>query len=58
MKKLTLKSTLLLLYITVAFSGCSVVGGIFKAGMGFGILIVVLVVALIIWLISRTGKKG
>lgn len=47
---------ILLLVIAVTFSSCEVVGGIFKAGMGVGIFIVVLVVALIIWLVSR-GRR-
>lgn len=34
-------------------SSCSVIKGIFKAGVWTGILIVVVVVALIIWLISK-----
>ena len=38
-------------------SSCSVVTGIFKAGMGFGIFLVVLVVVVIIFLVSRANKK-
>ena len=34
-------------------SSCEVIGGIFKAGMWSGIIIVVIVIALIIWLISK-----
>ncbi|MDR3008575.1 MAG: hypothetical protein LBV59_11615 [Sphingobacterium sp.] len=34
-------------------TGCSVIEGIFKAGVWTGILIVVVVVALLIWLISK-----
>ncbi|MBB3970952.1 lipoprotein [Mucilaginibacter phyllosphaerae] len=36
----------------VALSGCSVIGGIFKAGAAVGIIAVIVVVLLIIWLIS------
>ncbi len=39
-----------------ALSSCEVIGGIFKAGVWVGILIVVAVVGLIVWLISR-GRK-
>jgi hypothetical protein len=46
-----------LFFILTCISGCSIVGGIFKAGMGFGIFLVVVVVALVIWLISRAGRK-
>lgn len=38
-------------------SGCEIVGGIFKAGVWSGVFIVVLVLAFIIWLVSRLGKK-
>ena len=56
MKKLTLINALFMVLLTT-FSGCAVVGGIFKAGVGVGILVVVIVIALIIFLISRIVKK-
>lgn len=34
-------------------TSCSVIEGIFKAGVWTGILIVVVIVALILWLISK-----
>lgn len=37
-------------------TGCEAIGDIFKAGMGFGIFLVIAVVVLIIWLISRFKK--
>lgn len=47
-----------LLFIAIFFTSCEVVEGIFKAGMGFGIFIVVAVIALIIFIFSKlTGKK-
>ncbi|MFD0794406.1 hypothetical protein ACFQZX_12330 [Mucilaginibacter litoreus] len=47
------KINILLLALTVfAFSGCEVVGGIFKAGAAVGIISVVVVILLIWWLIS------
>ena len=49
---------LVFIFIAVFFSSCEVVEGIFKAGMGFGIFIVIAVIALIIFIISKmTGKK-
>ncbi|MEO6071477.1 MAG: phosphatidate cytidylyltransferase [Chitinophagaceae bacterium] len=42
--------------MAVTLSSCEVVGGIFKAGIGVGIFVVVLVVGLIIWLVSR-GRR-
>ena len=48
---------LFIMAIVFLLSGCSVVGGIFKAGMVWGIILVVLVVAGIIALIVRGTKK-
>ena len=41
----------------LVLSGCAAIEGIFKAGMWSGIFIVVIIVALIFWLISKAGKK-
>lgn len=47
-----------LLFVAFFFTSCEVVEGIFKAGMGVGIFIVVAVIALIIFVFSKlTGKK-
>ena len=49
---------LLFIFILTLFTSCEVIGDIFKAGMGFGIFIVVAVIAVIIFIISKlTGKK-
>lgn len=45
-----------LLGLLTLLSSCTVVGGIFKAGVWVGVLIVVLVLALIIWLVTRGGS--
>ena len=37
-------------------TGCEVIGGIFKAGMGVGIFVIVAVVALVLYLIGRSRK--
>ncbi len=42
----------------LALTSCSVVGGIFKAGAWTGIIVVVLVIALIIFIISRLGGRS
>lgn len=44
---------LLALAMAMSFSSCQVVGGIFKAGVWVGILLVVLVVGVILWLVGR-----
>ena len=44
---------LLALATVMALESCRVVGGIFKAGVWVGILLVVLVVGIILWLVGR-----
>lgn len=54
MKKLLIPAVL---FIAISsFSSCELVEGIFKAGVWVGILIVVAVIALIIWLVTRARK--
>lgn len=43
----------LIALLSTTLASCELVKGIFKAGMWTGVIIVVLVLALIIWLISR-----
>jgi len=38
-------------------AGCSVVAGIFKAGVWVGVLIVLFIIGIIIWLVTRSGKS-
>ncbi len=52
-----IKAILGLLSVTMLLSSCDVIGGIFKAGMGVGIFVVVLVVAVIVYFVMRAGKK-
>jgi hypothetical protein len=35
------------------FAGCEVIGGIFRAGMWVGILIVVIIVAIVFWILKK-----
>ena len=43
--------------LTSLFSSCAAIASIFKAGMGFGIFIVVAVIVGIMLLVVRSGKK-
>ena len=43
--------------LTFSLSGCEVVGGIFKAGMVWGIILVLLVIFGLIYLFTRGGRK-
>lgn len=48
---------LLLAVLAVTLSSCDLIAGIFKAGVWTGLLIVAVVLGLIIFLISRSGRK-
>lgn len=38
---------------TTLLTSCEVIGGIFKAGVWSGIIVVVIVIALVLWLLSK-----
>lgn len=46
------------LLIALFYSSCAVVESIFKAGVWVGILIVVGIIGLIVWILSRFTKKS
>jgi len=56
MKKQTFNIALTI-FILTTFSSCEVIGGIFKAGMGLGIFLVVIVIAVVIFFVSRLRKN-
>jgi len=41
---------------TVAFTGCEVIGDIFKAGVWVGALLVIGIIGVIVWAVSRAGS--
>ncbi len=45
------------MFLLATFSSCEVVGGIFKAGMGVGVFLVVLVFVVIVYFIFRMRKN-
>ena len=45
-----------LLMVTATLTSCEAIGGIFKAGMWVGVIVVVLIVALVLWLIGKVRK--
>jgi len=48
----------MLLIILISVTSCSIVKGIFEAGVGVGIFIVVIILAIIAYVISKImGKK-
>lgn len=50
--------TILILLSSLLFNSCSVVGGIFNAGVNVGIFISVFVIALIVFFVLRIGKRN
>lgn len=46
----------LLTIFAVTLSSCQAIGDIFKAGIWTGLILVAIVIALVIWLISRFRK--
>ena len=56
MKNQSLLVVLVFLFLST-LSGCAVVGGIFKAGMGVGVFIVVLIILAIIFLVRMMRKN-
>ncbi len=47
----------LMIFLGVMFSSCQAIGDIFKAGVWFGVIGIVVVIVIIFWLISKAGKK-
>lgn len=47
---------IILLILSTTFTGCEIIGGIFKAGFWVGIIVVVLLVLIVIWLVNRMKK--
>ena len=43
----------LIALLTTTLASCEAIEGIFKAGVWTGVIVVVLVIALIIWLVSK-----
>ncbi|MEO7445460.1 MAG: hypothetical protein ABIT96_10855 [Ferruginibacter sp.] len=52
----TLMTFIALMTITLGLSSCEAIGGIFKAGMWTGVIVIVLVVALVLYIISRARR--
>ena len=46
----------LLISLCTTMSSCEVIGGIFKAGVWVGVLLVVVVVGIILWLVGKSKK--
>lgn len=45
-----------LAFLMVLLTSCEAIGGIFKAGVWSGIILVAVVIAIVIWIITRLMK--
>ncbi|MGN6530698.1 MAG: phosphatidate cytidylyltransferase [Ginsengibacter sp.] len=43
--------------LLILLGSCSIVGGIFKAGVWVGVIGIVIILIIIIWLVSKATKK-
>jgi hypothetical protein len=43
--------------LIVSLSSCELIGDIFKGGVYVGMIIVILVIAIVIWLLSKISRK-
>ena len=53
----TFSRLFLVLLAGIAMSGCELAEGIFKAGMAVGVFVVIAVVALVVFLMSKMRRK-
>jgi hypothetical protein len=49
---------LILVLMILLLNSCAVVGGIFKAGVWVGVLLVLFIIGIIIWLVTRRGGNS
>ncbi len=49
-----LNLSLALMFIAISLSSCEAIGGIFKAGMWTGLIIVVIIIAIILYFVNRS----
>lgn len=52
-----LSRLLIVLVAGIALSGCELAEGIFKAGMAVGVFVVIAIVALVIFLMSKIRRR-
>lgn len=57
MKKFSFPKYFLLLFIIISLQSCQAIGDIFKAGMWSGIIIVVLIIGVVLYIISKGARK-
>lgn len=56
MVKSKLNLILLSIFLIVSLDSCAAIGEIFKAGVWFGVVMIVIVIIIIFWLIRKFSK--
>lgn len=54
--KQNLSLLLLLTIVAVSSSGCEVIGGIFKAGMWVGVIMVAVILLAVFWIVGKMRR--
>lgn len=49
---------LVILILSISLTSCEVIGGIFKGGVWTGVILVVAVIAIVMWALSRAFGGG
>ena len=52
------KSVSILLFLSIMLNSCQAIGDIFKTGMWFGVIGVIIIILIIIWIIRKAGNKN
>ena len=58
MKKINALSVIAILMLSTLLTSCEAVVGIFKAGMSFGIFIVIAIIVVIVVIVMKSGKNN
>jgi len=56
MKQIKHTSLPIVLLLLATMSSCDFIAGVFKGGVYVGVFLVIIVIAIIIWLVTRMGK--
>lgn len=51
-------SYIFIFFVAIGLTSCEIVGGIFKGGMWAGVILVIGVIAVVIWALSRMFGGG
>jgi uncharacterized membrane protein YkvI len=44
-----------LLFCAVTLAGCAIIGDIFKAGVWVGVILVLAIIGIVVWMVSKSG---